>query len=306
MPVVGDVAAGIASGGERGSGLSGQRARTGSDTAAVAATAAAAPVGFAVLPAGRTTWAVAASHGEADRLVCLHDQLAGRITPEDNLVYLGNMIGRGRHVAAAIHELLLFRRAVLARQLGPDAGAIVYLRGSQEEMWHKLLQMQFATDPRSVFEWMLARGVAATIEAYGGSVVEGRSAANRGALALSQWTNRLRAAVRAQDGHDRLLNGIQRAAYTADREILFVAAGVDPERPLDHQADAFWWGHPAFDRDQGPCSGFRRTIRGYDPRHQGVVVGVHTTSLDGGCGFAGPLLAGRFDAGGGLLEVLSA
>jgi serine/threonine protein phosphatase 1 len=249
---------------------------------------------------------VAAIHGEADRLVRLHDQLAGRIAPDDNLVYLGNMVGRGRHVAAAIHELLLFRRAVLARQLTDGAGVIAYLRGSQEEMWHKLLQMQFAANPREVFDWMVERGIGATIEAYGGSVTEGRSAANRGALALSQWTNRLRAAVRTLDGHDRLLHTVKRAAYTADGQVLFVAAGVDPERPLSQQSDAFWWGHAAFERDAKPCSTFLRTVRGYDPRHQGIVIGNYITSLDGGCGFAGPLIAGRFDSSGQLVEVIEA
>jgi serine/threonine protein phosphatase 1 len=267
---------------------------------------AGAPAPFAVLPSGRITWAVAAIHGEADRLVALHDQLAPRIGPQDNLVYLGNMLGRGRHVAATVHELLLFRRAVLARQLADGCGTIAYLRGCQEEMWHKLLQMQFAPDPRAVFDWMVGQGVAATIEAYGGTVAEGRTAANRGALALSQWTNRLRAAIRAQDGHDRLIHTVRRAAYTDDGELLFVAAGVDPDRPLDRQADAFWWGNAGFDRDDRPASGFRRTVRGHAPRRPGVVVGAYVTSIDGGCGFAGPLVAGAFDAAGQLVEIIEA
>ena len=123
---------------------------------------------FAVLRPAPHTWAVAAIHGEADRLADLHAALAERLRPADNLIYLGNLLGRGPAVGRTIEELLLFRRAMLARR-GADPRAIVYLRGGQEEMWQKLLQLQFATDPREVLTWMLGQGVGATLEAYGGS-----------------------------------------------------------------------------------------------------------------------------------------
>ncbi|MGY8994381.1 MAG: hypothetical protein ACKVK8_09575, partial [Rhodospirillales bacterium] len=83
------------------------------------------------------------------------------------LIYLGNLIGRGGGVLACIDEALVFRRALLA-QRGADSNSVVYLRGGQEEMWHKLLQLQFASDPSDVLKWMMAQGVAATLEAYGG------------------------------------------------------------------------------------------------------------------------------------------
>ena len=38
-----------------------------------------------------------------------------------------------------------------------------YLRGSQEEMWHKVLQLQFAADPRGVLAWMLEQGLGTTL-----------------------------------------------------------------------------------------------------------------------------------------------
>ena len=68
-----------------------------------------------------------------------------------------------------IDELLLFRRAILAR---PDADCadIVFLRGAQEEMWQKLLQLQFAPNPVEVLQWMVAQGIEPTIRAYGASV----------------------------------------------------------------------------------------------------------------------------------------
>jgi len=261
---------------------------------------------FAVLPAGRRTWAVASVYGEVDHLIAVHDLLASRIEVEDNLVYLGNFLGRGRDVASTIQELLVFRRALMARQPDGDVGAIAYLRGSQEEMWHKLLQVQFAPDPREVLDWMLARGVGATIVAYGGTVASGQTAAKRGAVALSRWTNNLRAAMQSCDGHQQLFSALRRAAYTEDGALLFVSAGVDPSRPLDSQQDSFWWGSRDFEAADEPYGGFTRVIRGAAPGRYGVAVSTARVSIDGGCGAGGPLVAACFDATGNLVDIIEA
>jgi len=260
---------------------------------------------FAELPEGQLTWAVASIYGECARLQRLHALLAGRLRPQDNLVYLGNMLGRG-DVLATVDELLLFRRAMLAERLSPDCGAIAYLRGSQEEMWHKLLQVQFAPNPREVLEWMFSQGVEATLAAYGGDVGDGRTAARLGAVAMSRWTNMLRAEVRSYDGHERLLSALRRAAYTRDGKLLFVNAGVDPARPLNGQADAFWWGCRALDVLQGPYAGFVRIVRGADARRRGVQIGEPLATIDGGCGFGGPLVGACFDHAGTLVDMIEA
>src|SRR5215813_6703817 len=98
---------------------------------------------FAVLRRAGRVWAVAAIHGEVQNLAALHRALWPHLKPADRLVYLGNYFGPGSDVGAAIDELIAFRRAVIAR---PQAFAsdLAYLRGSQEEMWQKLLQLQFA------------------------------------------------------------------------------------------------------------------------------------------------------------------
>lgn len=263
------------------------------------------PAVFAVLPEGRRNWAVASIHGEAARLVTLHALISERFRPEDNLIYLGNCLGRG-DVTATVQELLIFRRSVLATQLDEGCGEIVYLRGSQEEMWHKLLQVQFAPNPGEVFEWMLSQGVGSTLQAYGGNIADGRTAAKLGSVALSRWTNRLRASMRALDGHEKLFSTLRRAAYTRDNTLLFVSAGVHPARPLSQQRDSFWWGSRDFETLEGPYDGFTRVIRGADPRRRGVIINPGTTSIDGGCGFGGPLLAACFDSDGTLIETLEA
>lgn len=263
------------------------------------------PSVFAEVPEGRRNWAVASIFGEIDRLVALHTALASRVAPEDNVIYLGNFLGRG-DVGTTVDELLLFRRATLARRLADGCGEIVFLRGSQEEMWHKLLQMQFAPNPGEVLEWMLTQGVGATLQAYGGTLADGRKAARLGAVALSRWTNQLRAAMRERDGHERLMNTLRRAAYTRNGAVLFVNAGVDPRRPLSQQRDSFWWGSRDFETMTEPYAGFRRVVRGASPRRIGVALGEAVASIDGGCGAGGPLVGACFGPDGALLDLIEA
>jgi len=260
---------------------------------------------FATVPAGRRTWAVASVHGEVERLRALHSLLLERIRVGDSLIYLGNLLGRGPQVFETVQQVLLFRRALLAR---PDADCadIIFLRGSQEEMWHRLLQIQFAVNPSQVLKWMLDHGIESTIAAYGSTAADGLHAAARGAVALTEWTSRLRAAMRGADGHNALMSALRRAAYTEDQTLLFVNAGVDVSRPLTQQFDSFWWGATSFDAITTPFNNFRRVVRGFDSRHRGVVIGEMTASVDGGCGRGGPLHAVCFDAAGDPVETLEA
>lgn len=260
---------------------------------------------FAPLKGGRRTWAIAAIHGEAERLAALHAHLATRIEPGEGLVYLGNYLGRGQKVRETLDEILLFRRALLARP-GAHVCDFAYLRGCQEEMWHKLLQVQFAVGPRQVIEWMLGQGVGETIAAYGGKPDDGIRAAGQGARALTQWTSALRNAMRTSPGHGELLNHLYHAAYTRDGRLLFVSAGIDPGRPLSQQADGFWWGDRDFDRIQEPYSGYRAVVRGFDRQKRGAQVGPFAITIDQGCGQGGPLSAVCFGPDGEPAEFLEA
>ncbi|MCG8509008.1 MAG: hypothetical protein MI741_07240 [Rhodospirillales bacterium] len=260
---------------------------------------------FAVLPAGRRVWAVASVHGEVVQLRALHGKLADLIEPGDCLVYLGNLIGHGPRVFETLEEILLFRRALLARP-GADCAEIAFVRGSQEEMWHRLLQIQFAINPAEVLAWMFDHGAEATVRAYGSSAKEGLEAASKGAVALTEWTGRLRRAMRTADGHNALISSLRRAAFTEDRSVLMVSAGIDVSRPLSQQFDSFWWGATPFHIIQESFCDFRRVVRGFDLRRRGIDVGVSTASLDGGCGFGGPLNAACFDAKGNMCEQVAA
>jgi serine/threonine protein phosphatase 1 len=254
--------------------------------------------------AGRI-WAIAAVHGEAERLQRLHDRIAQRFDSNDRIVYLGNYLGHGSGVTASVDEMLDFRRRVLARRRGFVCD-IVYLRGAQEEMWHKLLQLQFAGNPGEVLAWMVREGVEATVRAYGGELRHGFAATRDGPLTITRWTTTLRNAMNAQPGHTALFGRLRHAAATDDGRLLFVHAGVDPGKAMAAQGDAFWWSDCDILDLSAPFAGFRRVVRGFDRRQRGLVEREFAVSLDGGSGRGGPLLAAAFAPDGAVLEVVQA
>jgi serine/threonine protein phosphatase 1 len=263
---------------------------------------------FSALGAPSRIWAVSAIHAETDRLMDLHDQLFDRLRPGDRLVYLGNYMGHGRDACGTVDELLTFRRLMLA-QPGARPEDVIYLRGSQEEMWQKLLQLQFAPNPADVLRWMLDNGLAATLRAYGISPHEGLAAAHEGVMALTRWTGRIREIVRRKPGHEIFSMQLRRAAHTAQTAecpLLFVHAGINPRRPLNDQGDSFWWAGHHFNNILLPYEPFQKVIRGFDPTHNGLHINCVTATIDGGCGFGGALVCAGFDAQGNVFDLIEA
>lgn len=256
---------------------------------------------FVIVRGARRVWAIGAIHGEAERLVRLHEQLGERFAPGDRVVYLGNFLGHGPWIRDTVDELILFRRSLLA-QPGMMACDVAYLRGSQEEMWHKLLQLHLAIDPPQVIRWMMDHGVCATLEAYGSTEDIALTRARSGARDLARWTNELREAMQRRPGHVELMTALRRAAFTAEGSLLFVHAGIDPTRPLDAQEDTFWWGGAGFGDLSQPYGGFKKVVRGFDPTHPGIRISGHTATIDAGAGFGGPLAAACFDLEGELAD----
>lgn len=260
---------------------------------------------FATLKGAARIWAVAAIHGEAERLARLHSQIAARFQPQDCIVYLGGYLGRGPAPLETLDELLLFRRKLMAAT-ETDGQSVVYLRGQQEEMWQKLLQIQFSAEATQVLHWMVQQGIGATIAAYGGDAREGLIAAREGTMALTRWTSSLREGVRLHDGHAALLASLRHAAISEDGTLVLVHAGLEPDRTLDEQGDAFWWGGSSFQTFYDtPYLGRAKVVRGYDRRRGGMSLGNHGITLDAGCGFGGPLAAACL-VNGGVVEVLEA
>jgi hypothetical protein len=208
-------------------------------------------------------------------------------------------------VAATIGELLDFRRRVLGRQRG-FACDVVFLRGSQEEMWQKLLQLQFAPNPGELLTWMVKAGVEATLRAYGGDLRQGFAAARDGPRTITRWTGALRSAMNATPGHTNLFSALRHAAFTEDRGLLFVHAAIDPSCPLAAQGDAFWWGRDDILDLTTPFEGFRKVVRGIDRQRRGLVERKFAVSLDGGAGRGGRLLAACFASTGIVVDQVEA
>ena len=258
------------------------------------------PAIFAILRRAQRIWAISSIHGEIDRLNKLHSAIADKFRPGDRLLYHGNILGRGEDVRATVDAVLAFRRLILGRR-NMFTHDVVILRGAQEEMWQRLLQLQFAVNPSEVLEWMLGQGIGATLNAYDSGAEDARAAIRQGPMAITHWTTKLRDAFQAA-GHQEWLSSLKHAAYTREATILFVNQGIDPERPLDAQADTFWWGGHTFNAVENAYSGFDKVIRGFDPEAKGLIEKPFTISLDAGCGREGTLLAACIENDGTIVE----
>lgn len=257
----------------------------------------------------RHIWMIGAIHGEAEQLMQIHDQLYEQLRPGDRVVYGGNMIGRGGDVVATLDEILTFRRGALSLP-GMMADDFIYLRGGQEEMWERVQQLQFARNPKDVLHWMLDNGLAPVLEGYGIHPRSGLFAACEGVMAITRWTASIREAVRRHPGHDLFQCQLRRAAYTdirLDHPMLFVHAGLNPEKHLQDQGDFLWWGGKHFHDDlTAAYPPFGKIIRGYDPAGGGLRMTDHAVTVDGGCGFNGGLVCAGFTPDGQIAGMIEA
>ena len=253
-------------------------------------------------------WAIPAIHGNIEKLTTIHDNIFEHIAPKDRLVYLGNYTGYGEHSAECVDEILTFRRLVLS-QPGMLCSDIIYLRGCQEEMWKKLLQLHFAPDPMNVLLWMLGNGLSNTLYSYGVSPHDGIEACRSGSIFLTKWIASIQNVIRKHPGHDIFSTQLVRASYTATDQnypMLFVHAGLNGEKPLEEQGDHLWWAGEQFKQIKNTYEPFQKVIRGYDPEHNGVDINCVTATIDDGCGFGGNLICTAFSADGETLDILEA
>lgn len=261
---------------------------------------------FSMLGKARRIFAISAIHGEIERLTLLHDEIFPYIEAGDRVIYTGNYIGYGEHSHHVLDEILAFRRAVLAKP-SMIPSDLIYLRGAQEEMWQKLLQLQFAPDPTKALTWMLGNGLSNTLYAYGLCPHDGIEACRQGIVGLSKWTNHIRETLKKNAGHDRFSTQLVRAAYTSQDSgypMLFVNAGINTSKPLEHQGDSFWWAHDQFEKLDQPYKPFEKIIRGYDPTHKGVNYNGIKATIDGGCGFGGTLVCSAFTPNGEIIDTV--
>jgi serine/threonine protein phosphatase 1 len=251
-------------------------------------------------------WAIPAIHGDIESLTALHDAIFEKFKPGDRIIYHGNYTGYGAHSAACISEILMFRRMILART-GVKPSDLIYLRGRQEEIWQKLLQIQFAPDPSNVLLWMLSNGLSSTLQSYGLSPHDGIDACRYGIMDITRWTNKIREAVRRQPGHEVFSHNLKRAAHTdtvSPYPMLFVHAGLNTRYSLEDQGENLWWAAHEFDAIQSAYKPFEKVVRGFDPQHKGLHLNCITATIDNGAGFGGNLISVGFERDGSVYQVL--
>ena len=218
----------------------------------------------------KNIWAIGSLHSRLDAFNNLKKYILDKFKENDHLVFLGNIIGLGNYSKETLSSVIDLRNRLMAKfQLHPQK--IIFLRGAQEEMLLKLLQLQTAPNPNDIISWMFDHGVGATIESYGLEKKEILQVSSQGTLAISKWTKKLNNALMLKEGHKEYFDQLKHAAYTKSKKILFLNRGVDITRPLSAQNDCFWWGYQNFSDLNKPYNSFIRIVRGYQSSEKNLI-----------------------------------
>ena len=221
---------------------------------------------FVELKKSNKIWAIGSIHSNLKSFRSIKQFLLDNFEENDKLVFLGNVIGLGNNSKETLSSVIDLRFNLMSKfKLKPSS--IVFLRGAQEEMFSKLLQLQLAPNPNEIIEWMFDHGVNETIKSYGFSEHEVKNIASSGTITISKWTTTLNKAIHNNPGHTQYFLNLKHAAYSHTKKILFVNRGVDITRPLSAQNDCFWWGFQNFSSIVKPYKTFSRIVRGYESEH---------------------------------------
>ena len=221
---------------------------------------------FIELNKSNKIWAIGSIHSNLKSFTSIKKFLLNNFEENDKLIFLGNVIGLGYNSKETLSSVIDLRFRLMAKfKLKPES--IVFLRGAQEEMFSKLLQLQLAPNPTEIIEWMFDHGVNETIKSYGFSEDEVKNVASSGTINISKWTTNLNKILQNNPGHTQYFLNLKHAAYSHNKKILFVNRGVDVTRPLSAQNDCFWWGFQNFSKIQEPYKTFLRIVRGYESKH---------------------------------------
>ena len=121
---------------------------------------------FVELKTSNKIWAIGSIHSNLKSFKSIKEFILNNFELNDKLIFLGNVIGLGNNSKETLNSVIDLRFNLMSKfKLKPQS--IVFLRGAQEEMFSKLLQLQLAPNPREIIEWMFEHGVNKTIRSYG-------------------------------------------------------------------------------------------------------------------------------------------
>ena len=207
-------------------------------------------------------WAVGSLHSSIDSFQSIKKYIVSNFKNGDKLIFLGNIIGYNKYSKEIITDVLNLRFSLMSK-FNLDHEDIVFLRGAQEEMFSKLLQLQIAPNPREIINWIFSHGVDQTLVSYDFEPDQFRNIATQGTIQINKLTSKLNKKISETPGHKEFFSNLKHAAFNSDMEVLFVNRGVDLSRPLSAQNDCFWWGYQNFSLINKPYNTFRRIVRGY-------------------------------------------
>ena len=260
---------------------------------------------FSELIDANKIWAISSLHSSLESFQSIKKYILTNFELGDKLIFLGNVIGFGNKSKEIISEVLRLRFKLMAK-FKLKSTDIVFLRGAQEEMFSKLLQLQIAPNPIEILDWIFSHGVDQTIISYDFNPDEFRNIASQGTIQINKLTTKLNNKIASCPGHKEFFSNLRHAAYTDTKELLFVNRGVDISRPLSAQNDCFWWGYQNFSQLNKPYFSFKRIVRGYQSNQFNDIESSKTKVL---CTlFKQPLtskkiLAGVFNKNGNILEL---
>jgi serine/threonine protein phosphatase 1 len=250
-------------------------------------------------------WAIGSLHSQLKSFQSIKKYIVSNFEKGDKLIFLGNIIGFGSKSKEIISDVLSLRFNLMAKYKLKNED-IVFLRGAQEEMFSKLLQLQTAPNPIEIVEWIFSHGVDQTLISYNFEPNAFRDAASQGTIQINKLTSKLNTTISSISGHKEFFSNLKHAAFNESREVLFVNRGVDISRPLSVQNDCFWWGYQNFSLINKPYNSFKRIVRGYQSNPYNDLENSKSKIL---CTlFRQPLtnhkiLAGIFRADGEILEL---
>ncbi len=221
---------------------------------------------FSVINKKSRIWAFGSIHSDYKRLKVLHSVIFDAISPMDYFIYMGNIIGMNEGAKETFAEILEFKQKIKEKYPEITDKNFIFLRGLQEEMWQKTLYIHLSDKDDKVFNYIVDKGVDGTLKSYGFSHEEGYDIIEKGAVATSAWTEKIREEFYKDSGYKEIFSNLKHAVYTEDKSILFVSAGIDHKKTLEQNKDEFWWGGRNFIQEKS-YQDFNVVVRGFAPDH---------------------------------------
>ena len=250
-------------------------------------------------------WAIGSLHSSIDSFQSIKKYILSNFKNDDKLIFLGNLIGYNNQSKQILTDVLNLRFNLMAK-FNLDHEDIVFLRGAQEEMFSKLLQLHIAPNPIEIIDWIFSHGVDQTLVSYNFEPDKFRNIATQGTIQINKLTSKLNKKILETPGHKEFFSNLKHAAFSETMEVLFVNRGVDLSRPLSAQNDCFWWGYQNFSLVNKPYKTFKRIVRGYQSNENNDL--EHSKSRILCTLFKQPLenkkiLAGLFAKNGDIIEL---